>query len=88
MLVLNPIPVVIENLPDDYIEMVELPFSKDPVFGVCIPKFALETLAKGHFLGRFTQFPLRRQYTLIAAISVRRPRKTSIGWHQVALLGY
>jgi glutaminyl-tRNA synthetase len=37
MLVLDPIPVVIENLTEDYIEMVELPFSKDPAFGVCIP---------------------------------------------------
>ncbi|KFY52659.1 hypothetical protein V496_08279 [Pseudogymnoascus sp. VKM F-4515 (FW-2607)] len=34
MLVLDPIPVVIENIPEDYIEMVELPFSKDPAFGV------------------------------------------------------
>lgn len=37
MLVLDPIPVVIENLPEDYIEMVELPFSKDPEFGASIP---------------------------------------------------
>ncbi|OBT53959.1 hypothetical protein VE04_04743 [Pseudogymnoascus sp. 24MN13] len=29
MLVLDPIPVVIDNIPEDYIEMVELPFSKD-----------------------------------------------------------
>lgn len=34
MLVLDPIPVIIENLPDDYLEMVELPFSKDPSYGV------------------------------------------------------
>ncbi|KFY35256.1 hypothetical protein V494_06072, partial [Pseudogymnoascus sp. VKM F-4513 (FW-928)] len=34
MLVLDPIPVVIENIPENYIEMVELPFSKDPDFGV------------------------------------------------------
>ncbi|KFY47801.1 hypothetical protein V495_01801, partial [Pseudogymnoascus sp. VKM F-4514 (FW-929)] len=34
MLVLDPIPVVIDNIPEDYIEMVELPFSKDPAFGV------------------------------------------------------
>lgn len=34
MLVLDPIPVVIENIPEDYIEMVELPFSKDPAYGV------------------------------------------------------
>ncbi|KAI4124697.1 MAG: hypothetical protein LQ338_004671 [Usnochroma carphineum] len=34
MLVLDPIPVVIDNLPDDYIEDIELPFSpKDPTFG-------------------------------------------------------
>ena len=36
MLVLDPIPVVIENIPEDYIEMVELPFSKDPAFGVSV----------------------------------------------------
>ncbi|KAG0645616.1 Glutaminyl-tRNA synthetase [Hyphodiscus hymeniophilus] len=34
MLVLDPIPVVIENLTEDYMEMVELPFSKDPAFGI------------------------------------------------------
>ncbi|KFY70174.1 hypothetical protein V499_09395 [Pseudogymnoascus sp. VKM F-103] len=34
MLVLDPIPVVIDNIPEDYIEMVELPFSKDPASGV------------------------------------------------------
>ena len=34
MLVLDPIPVVIENLPDDYVEMIDLPFSKDPSHGV------------------------------------------------------
>lgn len=35
MLVLEPIPVIIDNLPDDYVEMVEMPFSKDPTYGVC-----------------------------------------------------
>lgn len=34
MLVLDPIPIIIENLPEDYLEMVELPYSKDPEFGV------------------------------------------------------
>ncbi|KAH8702123.1 glutaminyl-tRNA synthetase [Talaromyces proteolyticus] len=33
MVVLDPIPVIIDNLPEDYLEMVELPFSKDPQFG-------------------------------------------------------
>ena len=35
MLVLDPIPVTISNLSDDYEEMIELPFSKDPSYGVC-----------------------------------------------------
>lgn len=34
MLVLDPVKVVIDNLPDDHLEMVELPFSKDPAMGV------------------------------------------------------
>ena len=38
MLVLDPIRIDIENLPDDYIEMVDLPFSKDPAYGVGTPK--------------------------------------------------
>jgi len=35
MLVLEPILVIIDNLPEDYVEMVEMPFSKDPTYGVC-----------------------------------------------------
>ena len=34
MLVLDPVKVVIDNLPDEYLEMIELPFSKDPAMGV------------------------------------------------------
>ena len=33
MLVLDPIRVIIDNLPDDHLETVELPFSKDPAMG-------------------------------------------------------
>ena len=33
MLVLDPVKIVIDNLPDDHLEMVELPFSKDPAMG-------------------------------------------------------
>ncbi|QKX54440.1 uncharacterized protein TRUGW13939_01526 [Talaromyces rugulosus] len=33
MVVLDPIPVIIDGLPNDYLEMVEIPFSKDPKFG-------------------------------------------------------
>jgi glutaminyl-tRNA synthetase len=36
MLVLDPISVIIQDLPEDYIEMVRLPFSKDPAYGVRI----------------------------------------------------
>ncbi|MCJ1451056.1 hypothetical protein MMC28_001390 [Mycoblastus sanguinarius] len=34
MLILDPIPVIIDNLPDDYVEEVEVPFGKDPAMGV------------------------------------------------------
>jgi glutaminyl-tRNA synthetase len=34
MLVLEPLKVVIEGLPEEYEEIVEVPFSKDPAFGV------------------------------------------------------
>ena len=34
MLLLDPVPVIIDNLPDDYVEEVELPFApKDPAMG-------------------------------------------------------
>ncbi|KAL8675448.1 MAG: hypothetical protein Q9168_000149 [Polycauliona sp. 1 TL-2023] len=34
MLLLDPIPITIDNVPDDYVEEIELPFSpKDPSFG-------------------------------------------------------
>jgi len=34
MLILDPIPVIIDNLPDDYLEEVEMPFApKDPAMG-------------------------------------------------------
>lgn len=36
MMVLDPISVIIDDLPDDHLELIELPFSpKDPSFGVC-----------------------------------------------------
>jgi len=40
MLVLDPIPVIIDNLPDGYVEEIELPFSpKDPSFGTHVVPF-------------------------------------------------
>lgn len=35
MLVLDPIRIVIDDLADDFVEMIDLPYSKDPAFGVC-----------------------------------------------------
>ena len=34
MVVVDPLKVIIDDLPDDHVEMVEVPFSKDPSFGV------------------------------------------------------
>ncbi|OJD13229.1 glutamine-tRNA ligase [Blastomyces percursus] len=34
MVVMEPLKVIIDDLPEDYLEMVELPYSKDPAFGV------------------------------------------------------
>ena len=34
MLVLDPVAVIIDSLPNDHLEMLEVPFSKDPAFGV------------------------------------------------------
>lgn len=39
MLILDPIPVIIDNLPDDYIEEVEVPFGKDPAMGTHMVPF-------------------------------------------------
>ncbi|KAI9676925.1 MAG: hypothetical protein M1817_006764 [Caeruleum heppii] len=33
MVILDPITVIIDNLPEDHLEMLELPFSKDPSYG-------------------------------------------------------
>ncbi|KAI5284297.1 hypothetical protein KEM54_001453 [Ascosphaera aggregata] len=33
MVITDPIKVIIDDLPDDYLEMVELPYGKDPSFG-------------------------------------------------------
>lgn len=42
MMVLDPIEVVIDDLPDDHLEMIEQPFApKDPSFGVSFPPVVL-----------------------------------------------
>lgn len=41
MLVLEPLAVIIDDLPEDYLEMVDVPFSKDPAYGVRSLSFPL-----------------------------------------------
>lgn len=47
MLVLDPVVVIIDGLPDDHLEMVEVPFSKDPAFGVSHFYLDRQTLSYG-----------------------------------------
>ena len=37
MLILDPLEVVIEDLPDEHVEIVDVPFAKDPAYGVSHP---------------------------------------------------
>lgn len=39
MVILDPIPVTIDNAPEDFLEMIELPFSKNPEHGVRCSRF-------------------------------------------------
>jgi glutaminyl-tRNA synthetase len=39
MLVLDPITVILDDLPDDYVEEIELPFGKDPAIGSHVVPF-------------------------------------------------
>lgn len=47
MMVLDPIEVIIDDLPDDHLEMIEQPFApKDPSFGVSVFFFSPTRLLK------------------------------------------
>lgn len=81
MLVLDPIPVVIESLPDDHLEMIEVPFSKDPSYGVSKPPAPISptssrTKDNSSFSIRFTLSPSRKPSTLSVVISGRKLQKT------------
>jgi glutaminyl-tRNA synthetase len=76
MVVLDPIPVIIDNLPEDYMEMVELPFSKDPEFGVRL-SHAL-SLSRTNPVSHIA-FRSLEQYTSIETIFARRLARTSSG---------
>ncbi|KAI1914534.1 Glutaminyl-tRNA synthetase [Ophidiomyces ophidiicola] len=67
MLVLDPICVIIDNLPDDYIEMVEIPFSKDASHGSHLVPFT-----KTVFIDRsdFREAPSKAFYRLSPGESV------------------
>lgn len=76
MVVPDPIPVVIENLPEDHLEMVKVPFSKDPEFGVCTP----QTISR--FTAHIPRLTLSRsgeRSILIDLTSRRLPAKISSG---------
>lgn len=91
MLVMDPIPVIIDNLPEDYVEMIELPFSKDPNHGVSTPhavkKFAY--LLRRRLLicqSSPTLFHSLIPSTLTAATLGRKLRTTFSGLRPVAQL--
>ncbi|KAI1932075.1 Glutaminyl-tRNA synthetase [Ophidiomyces ophidiicola] len=67
MLVLDPICVIIDNLPDDYIEMIEIPFSKDASHGSHFVPFT-----KTVFIDRsdFREAPSKTFYRLSPGESV------------------
>ncbi|KAL2364397.1 hypothetical protein RJZ56_002655 [Blastomyces dermatitidis] len=63
MLVLDPIRVLIENLPSDYVEMVEIPFSKDPSYGFHSRTLSISTAV-------ISGKPLQNFYRLSPGVSV------------------
>ncbi len=65
MLVLEPLAVIIDDLPEDYLDMVDVPFSKDPAYGVRIFPF--------HFPKRATAIPLIRRCKLITIFDRHTP---------------
>lgn len=76
MAVPDPIRVVIENLPEDHLEMVEVPFSKDPEFGVCTSRTI--PLFNAH-MPRPTLYRSQERSTLTDLTSRRLPAKISSG---------
>jgi len=65
MLVLEPLTVIIDDLPEDYLEMVDVPFSKDPAYGVRNLPF--------HFPKRATAIPLTKRFKLITIFDRHTP---------------
>jgi glutaminyl-tRNA synthetase len=47
MLVVDPVGVIIDNLPDDHLEMLGMPFSKDAAFGISRFYLDRQTLSYG-----------------------------------------
>lgn len=80
MLVLEPLKVIIDDLPDDFVEMVEVPYSKDPSFGVSFPS---PRLKQRRLIVSFShvRFPLQRLCTSRNRISARLILRIISGWH-------
>lgn len=101
MLILDPILVVIENLPDDLLEMIELPFSKEPEFGVCTSSTLLlepmsssiSRTAKDYFketdlLIRCILFHSPKRSTSTGPTFVKKLAKSFFGSHPARQLDY
>lgn len=87
MLVLEPLKIVIDNLPDDHLEMVEVPFSKDPSFGVSMREkknlfrpCRLCVQQTNLYDNRHTTCRLPKQSTSSVLISVKRTIRIISVW--------
>lgn len=85
MLVLEPLAVTIDDLDDDHLEMLNVPFSKDLAYGVSLCFLPYSSLRgtsvpaeDGLIVLGYSRivFPSRKRYTLSAVTSVRWTRTT------------
>lgn len=86
MMVLDPISVIIDDLPDDHLEMVENPFQpKDPSFGVCIDIIPPACFHRADN-SRLTKSHSPNMCTLTAATSAKRTTLTTSAWRRASWL--
>lgn len=83
MMVLDPIEVIIDDLPDDYVEMIEQPFApKDPSFGVCFLFFLLNSYFEDkRLIVSPTNCPSPSGCSSTGVTSVKWTRQTTSVWH-------
>lgn len=86
MMVLDPIEVVIDDLPDDHLEMIEQPFApKDPSFGVSHSPFCLPNVHK--LIDRPMNFHSPNGSTLTGATFARKTPRITSAWPPGSPLG-